>query len=199
MHRYTKSMVLAIIALLIGGLVAGLEPEGAVAGGGCRGTISTEASGDTVRMEGTCFMPTVLHTKVGSQVSWTNTSDLPHSVAGATVEWGNYNELTSGASVTYAFDKPGTYPYYCFVHNGMIGAIVVDDAQGRPEANPNEVAQAARRLPSNREPNVTGPTQSASSTESLPDGNRAWFAGLGAAMGAATVAAGFGIRKLRRS
>jgi hypothetical protein len=86
-------------------------------------------------MREVCFMPTVLHVEAGQAVTWTNEDSAPHSVAGATVEWGNYTEHGQGESVSYRFDKPGTYPYYCFVHNGMTGAIVVDDGRGIAAAN----------------------------------------------------------------
>jgi hypothetical protein len=80
-------------------------------------------------------MPTVLHAEAGQTVIWTNEDPAPHSVAGATVEWGNYTEHGQGESLSYRFDKPGTYPYYCFVHNGMTGAIVVGDGRGSDAGN----------------------------------------------------------------
>ena len=108
----------------------GTPAETAAGGGGCRGRPSTEGTGTTVEMRENCFQPTVLHAEPGQGVTWTNSDPAPHSVAGATVEWGNYGTHAQGQSVSYTFDRPGTYPYYCFEHNGMIGAIVVGDGRG---------------------------------------------------------------------
>lgn len=123
-----RSLVTGACGVLLGLFVGG-APIGGGAGGGCRGFASTEATGDEVQMQGSCFVPTVLHVAAGSTVTWTNASTEPHNVAGATLEWGNYNELRNGETVQHRFEKEGTYPYYCFVHNGMIGAIAVGDGR----------------------------------------------------------------------
>ena len=121
----------------------GLVATPAVAGGGCRGRASTEGTGTTVTMRELCFLPTVLHVEAGQAVAWTNEDSVPHSVAGATVEWGNYTERGPGESVSYRFDTPGTYPYYCFVHNGMTGAIEVGDGRGAGGASDVRPASVA--------------------------------------------------------
>ena len=122
--------LLVVLALMAGVAVSSPGAAPAEAGGGCRGRASTEGTGTTVVMRELCFMPTVLHLEAGQSVTWTNEDPASHSVAGATVEWGNYSEHGQGESVSYQFDRPGTYPYYCFVHNGMTGAIVVGDGRG---------------------------------------------------------------------
>ncbi|MEX0783985.1 MAG: plastocyanin/azurin family copper-binding protein [Dehalococcoidia bacterium] len=104
--------------------------EEARAGGGCRGTPVTEADGDTVIMSESCFEPSVLRVEPGQEVTWLNQSTQPHSVAGQNTSWGDYEELSNGESVAHAFEKAGTYTYYCFVHNGMIGVVVVGDGKG---------------------------------------------------------------------
>lgn len=135
------SLLLAVV--WFGAMTAPVER--AVAGGGCRGVPSTSATGDAVKMSGqACFTPTVLFTEPGTTVTWTNESTEIHDVASATLEWGNYEEVAAGESVSYRFDQPGTYPYYCFVHNGMIGAIVVGD--GAFVANGEGVSAAVETL-----------------------------------------------------
>jgi hypothetical protein len=44
-----------------------------------------------------------------------------------TASWGNADDIAEGESVAYAFDNPGVYPYFCILHPGMVGAIVVGD------------------------------------------------------------------------
>ena len=90
-----------------------------------------------------CFTPTVLYVEPGEEVTWKNTgSAVPHSVAGANTSWGNYETVAPGESVTLRFENPGTYSYYCFEHNGMVGAVVVGDgkagAMAQPEAAPSD-------------------------------------------------------------
>lgn len=88
----------------------------------------TEERGTTAVMdERSCFSPTILYVGVGEQVTWTNKSTPPHTVTGANASWGDYTEIKAGDSVEHRFDTAGVYPYYCFVHPGMIGAVVVGD------------------------------------------------------------------------
>jgi hypothetical protein len=35
-----------------------------------------------------------------------------------------------GQRITYRFSTSGVYPYFCFFHPGMVGAVVVGDAAG---------------------------------------------------------------------
>ncbi len=127
------------------------------AGGGCRHMPSTEGMGATVEMREICFQPTVLHVETGQAVTWTNLSEVVHSVASATLEWGNYTTFGQGQSVSYTFAKPGTYPYYCFEHNGMIGAIVVGDGRGTGAA---AAVRAAASVPEPASPAATEPSLS---------------------------------------
>ncbi|MGE3073522.1 MAG: plastocyanin/azurin family copper-binding protein [Dehalococcoidia bacterium] len=195
MYFMTRRHALTVLAALMGVVASGLAPDVAVAGGGCRGFASTEASGDAVQMEGTCFVPTVLRVEPGTNVTWTNQSTEPHSVAGATIEWGNYNELKQGQTIEYTFDRPGTYPYYCFVHNGMIGTIVVGDGV-RTDAG--DSANVSARVPLDTPPETPAgalATKDVSAGTSTRDS--LLFSGLGVLIGATLVAVGFGIRELR--
>jgi len=127
--------LLAAFALMAVVALPGLGAPRALAGGGCRGRASTEGTGTAVTMREMCFLPTVLHVDAGQAVTWTNEDSARHSIAGATVEWGNYTAYGQGESVSYRFEKPGTYPYYCFEHIGMTGAIVVGDGRGGDAGN----------------------------------------------------------------
>ncbi len=183
----------AVLALFEGGAPAAVE-----AGGGCRGFASTEATGTAVRMEGTCFVPTVLYAPAGSTVTWTNNSTEPHSVAGATIEWGDYSELRNGDTVQHTFEQAGTYPYYCFVHNGMIGAIVVGDGRGPGSAATNVASQPVLARSSDAPAEATTVVDTAAASSAAPGPSRWVFVLLGALGGLA--AGGFiaGIRVARR-
>jgi plastocyanin len=195
MVRHASRLVMAACGVVLGLFVGG-APVGVEAGGGCRGFASTEGTGTEVRMQGSCFVPTVLHVATGSTVTWTNDSTEPHNVAGATIEWGNYNELRNGETVQHRFERPGTYPYYCFVHNGMIGAVVVGD--GRAAAVDDAESQPVAARVDDGPPETPAEAEATSMTSAEPDTSRWVFALLGALGGLA--AGGFvaGIRAVRR-
>lgn len=199
MLRMYRLVGIVTLAFLGGAIAIGVEPQDAFAGGGCRGFTSTEQSGDEVRMEGTCFFPTVLHIEPGDTVTWSNESGEPHSVSGATVEWGNYEELREGDTVSFSFDKPGTYPYYCFVHNGMIGAIVVGDGRRVAESSTDDVTNVSAKVTvvSNADSPVSAPAELKASGHSNNDGNALLFSAMGILIGGTLVAVGFGLRELR--
>src|SRR4051794_7957151 len=90
---------------------------------------ATTAAATTISLEPCAFSPTVTSVAVGASVTFKNTSGFSHLVTGANQEWGSRDtELTSGDSVTYAFDKAGIFPYACALHRGMSGVIVVGGA-----------------------------------------------------------------------
>jgi plastocyanin len=187
--------VLMAVATGAGMLFGGAAP--AVAGGGCRGVPATEADGTAVNMtDGLCFLPTVLHAKPGEAITWTNTGSAPHSIAAATLGWGNYTEVPGGSAASYTFDEPGTYPYYCFVHPGMTGAIVVGDGRGASSA-----VQSARAVQVNAAPPADARSDSAPATVAAPDDdNPRWlYAGMGVLGGLAAAGLGFGLLSARRS
>src|ERR687895_914028 len=119
--RLVPSM-LALGALL----AAALFSAGAVsAGGGCHASDAraTESSGSAVRLEGCAFRPTILRVASGTTVRFVNDDAGPHVVTGN--GWGTSDILEPGDQVRHRFTDPGIYPYQCYLHPGMSGAIVV--------------------------------------------------------------------------
>jgi plastocyanin len=102
------------------------------AGGGCmHGTGATTGRGDAVQMVDACFTSTVLYVDRGTEVTWTNRDATDHNVVGVGGSWGDPDTtIAPGDSVSYRFDGDGVYPYACWIHPGMIGAIVVGDGVG---------------------------------------------------------------------
>jgi plastocyanin len=103
----------------------------ASAGGGCHATGPTTGQGDTVELLDLCFTSTVLYVEPGTDVTWTNDDPTGHNIVGVAGTWGD-PELTlyQGDTVSYRFDEDGVYPYACWIHLGMIGAVVVGDGVG---------------------------------------------------------------------
>ena len=134
----TKALAAAAFAFAASVVAA----PAASAGGGCHRVHEegqSEAAGTTVEMSGSCFGPTVLTTTVGAAVTFVNRDTYVHNVTGTT--WG-HGDLAEGATFTYRFTEPGTYPYSCTLHPGMNGAVVVG-AEPTPVANVSEERRAA--------------------------------------------------------
>jgi hypothetical protein len=78
-----------------------------------------------------CFTPAVLYVDRGTDVTWINRDGAEHNIVGVGGTWGDLGAtLLQGDSATYAFDEDGVYPYACWIHTGMVGAIVVGDGVG---------------------------------------------------------------------
>ena len=116
--------VLAIAAVVVP--TAGV-PSASAGGGGCHRDLHRDLRGVRVTMvaNDNCFDPTVVRIDPGQQVTWINASEQPHAVAGVALKWGSYDEISAGKSTSHTFREAGTFPYYCYIHPGMVGAVVV--------------------------------------------------------------------------
>lgn len=128
-------------------LVALMMPAVPAAAGGFCHSVPTDATGTAVEMKDACFTPTVLHVKPGQAITWVNRDGFAHVVIGAGGTWGGFDELARGDSVTYRFGAPGVYPYFCMLHPGMIGAVVVGDGSAPGEAGSISVADLQNPSP----------------------------------------------------
>lgn len=70
------------------------------------------------------FCPSTLTVAAGTELTWTNSDLAPHT---ATSAEGVFDSavLRQGQSWRFRFDRPGTYPYFCVLHPGMRGEVVV--------------------------------------------------------------------------
>ncbi|HJP64838.1 MAG TPA: plastocyanin/azurin family copper-binding protein [Actinomycetota bacterium] len=142
------------IAVLVGG--ACLVPLGAspaLAGGGCHAP-QTEDRTAVVVLEQACFGPTITRVPTGTKVTWTNKDPMAHVVAGVGYRWGSMEELQQGDRFSTVFRAAGVYPYTCYLHPGMNGAVVVGGAEapelaaaGSDSASDAAVNRAAPEAP----------------------------------------------------
>ena len=91
----------------------------------------TDAAGTSVHMKNNCMIPTVLRVATGTNVTFTSADLEAHTVTGAGYRddrgWGSMDELRQGDTVAFTFEESGVFPYFCLLHPGMIGTIVVGD------------------------------------------------------------------------
>jgi plastocyanin len=99
----------------------------AEAGGGCHAP-ATEARGTTVALTALCFTPTVLRVAPGTEVTFVNRDTITHPLSRPGGDW--YWDGAGGTRSTVRLDQAGTYPFFCYVHPGMVGVVVVGDGQG---------------------------------------------------------------------
>jgi plastocyanin len=118
--------------VLVAAVTLGLTGGGAPvhAGGGCHQVPGgfTDAASSTVAIDACKFVPAVVRIQPGDAIKWTNNDPVDHMVAGVAGSWGDSTGYTQGASVSYAFPEAGVYPYFCELHPGMVGAVVVGNA-----------------------------------------------------------------------
>jgi plastocyanin len=183
-----RSLAILAVVLAAAALVRPASP--ALAGGTChKGQRVSDATTASIAMAANCFSPTVARIEAGATVTWTNEDEVAHAVAGAAVSWGGYDEMPRGATFSQTFEEPGVYPYYCVIHPGMVGAIVVGDGQGDGEAR---IGSGARDASLGRaSADAPGPrVTSEPAATGGGNGSRAAWLGAGALAGAGAAAFG---------
>jgi plastocyanin len=72
------------------------------------------------------FTPAAIQVPAGTEVTWTfKDGFVPHDVVGDGFSSG---EPRRKGTFAHTFDRPGTYPYRCTLHDGMRGRVVVTPA-----------------------------------------------------------------------
>jgi plastocyanin len=107
--------VLAACGAMVGAAACGGDDAAPEASG------STETSIDIADFE---FDPDAVTVEAGTEVSWTNSDDAPHT-ATADDESFDTGDLDRGDSGRVTFDQPGTFSYYCRFHPFMKATVEV--------------------------------------------------------------------------
>ena len=109
--------VVSITAMLVA-IVAGKQTVKAAV------PAALPAAGAEVKIDNFTFTPPTLTVAAGTEVTWTNRDDIPHTVV--TEDKAIKSKvLDTDEKFTYTFTKPGTYSYFCSIHPKMKGTIVV--------------------------------------------------------------------------
>jgi plastocyanin len=97
------------------------------------------SAGDaSILIEPRAFSPHVTTIQAGDRVTWSNHDNVEHFLTSAgptakpvarTVEDLEFHQLLAPEnSYSHVFTAPGTYAYYCAIHLGMSGTVVVEPA-----------------------------------------------------------------------
>ncbi len=79
---------------------------------------------EQVKIDNFSFIPQVLTIKAGTNVTWTNKDDVPHTVVSTTKKFAS-RVLDTDERFSFTFKEAGIYEYYCSVHPHMTGKVIV--------------------------------------------------------------------------
>jgi plastocyanin len=110
---------------ILGAAAAAATPE---SGGSCAAqpAASPASAASQVVIENFTFTPDDLTVAVGTEVTWTNRDDVPHTVTSDDKTAFASDLLDTGDTFAHRFDAPGTFPYFCSVHPMMTATVVVE-------------------------------------------------------------------------
>jgi len=115
-----NSWVYSIAACLLLIVVVLTESRGALAG-------SPEANppGIAITIDNFSFTPPAVTVKAGTQITWTNRDDIPHTVVSSDNAFKS-KALDTDDKFSFTPTKPGTYNYFCSLHPKMTARVVVE-------------------------------------------------------------------------
>jgi len=122
--------VLALIAMvsmiMLGGTLASSAsgPVGSSAMAKIATAGASSSSSAEVKIDNFAFTPGEVTVKAGTQVSWINHDDIPHTVDSTQGKFKSAG-LDTDDKFQFRFTEPGEYPFYCRMHPKMTGKIIV--------------------------------------------------------------------------
>lgn len=116
-----KLAVTAVVFAIIGWGAASFARHSALfglrAGNGNNGAVQ-------IKIDNFSFAPQEVVVPAGATVTWTNADDIPHTVT-STADQFKSKALDTDDRVSFTFNEPGTYEYFCSIHPRMTGKIIV--------------------------------------------------------------------------
>lgn len=191
----------AFLTLVLSGIALTIPAPVLAGGGGC--VEVTEGTGTTVELLNFCITPTLLRVEPGETVTFVNRDDSRHVISSAGYAWGSDGYMGADEAFTATFSENGVYPYQCYLHPGMAGAVIVGDATGLGAADEAGVVAAPMQKPLPEVVYVTRAPRAEAATSS-PRGPIALVGGIlvGVAVGAIVtlgVRGGTGRRRTREA
>jgi plastocyanin len=108
------------------------------------------SAGQVINISSLMFQPSKTTVKVGTTITWRNDEAITHTVTSGRFEGidkttglrssqspdGAFDaKLAKGKTFSFTFTKPGTYTYYCDIHQGMNATITVTPDDATSERN----------------------------------------------------------------
>ena len=121
MHRHTGSSTLRASKRL----AALAAISFALIGFNGTATAGENPSHSQVTIDNFSFTPPVLTVAAGTEVTWVNHDDIPHTVVSDDKTTFKSRALDTDEKFSFTFAKPGTYTYFCSIHPKMTAKVVV--------------------------------------------------------------------------
>ena len=152
--------------VVVGFLLVLFVPNAGLAGG-CHAssqmTTGRTRGNATIDIAQCGYSPAILYVEPGSEVTWVNQDPVPHTVTGTGLSLGGEKYLELGERTeSFRFDDTGVYPYYCILHPGMTGTVVIGDVSAG-KAAAEEVQSMPDAVPAADEQPPTAPAEESSS------------------------------------
>ena len=78
-----------------------------------------------IKIDNFSFAPQTVTVPAGTQVTWTNQDDIPHTIVSDDKTTFKSPALDTDERFSFTFTKAGTYEYFCSIHPKMTARIVV--------------------------------------------------------------------------
>lgn len=82
---------------------------------------------DKVSISNFKFSPAHITVKKGTTVTWTNQDSIPHTVTADSGSGPDSPRMTEGKTYSYTYEKTGSFPYHCDIHEDMKAIVTVTD------------------------------------------------------------------------
>jgi plastocyanin len=87
--------------------------------------IAADAPAVEVKIDNFSFGPQTITVAAGTQITWVNHDDIPHTVVSDDKTTFKSHALDTDDKFTFTFSKPGTYNYFCSIHPKMTAKVIV--------------------------------------------------------------------------
>lgn len=126
--RITSFVLFFVVIVIAGGCSKDSDDDGN--NNNNNGGTNSPAANE-VLMRNNSFSPGSLTVTVGTKVTWTNKDGMSHTVTSNT---GLFDSgiITDNGVFTFTFTTAGTFPYFCQLHAGMSGTVVVREQAANP-------------------------------------------------------------------
>jgi plastocyanin len=125
--RWSALALIAMVSVItLSGTLASSASEAGASSGMAKiaSTGASTGSATEVKIDNFAFSPGEVTVKAGTQVSWINHDDVPHTVDSTQGKFKSA-ALDTDDKFQFLFTEPGEYPFYCRMHPRMTGKIIV--------------------------------------------------------------------------
>ncbi len=90
-----------------------------------RASAGETPTGQQITIDNFSFAPQTLTVPAGTEVTWVNHDDIPHTVVSEDKTTFKSRALDTDEKFSFTFSKPGTYTYFCSIHPKMTAKVIV--------------------------------------------------------------------------